>query len=55
MLFRSDHLVPAVTQAHYMAERIPGAQVRVLEGHGHICLIAPNVDLGAILREWRAG
>ena len=50
-----DHLVPAVTQARYMAERIPGAQVRVLEGHGHICLIAPNVDLGAILREWRAG
>jgi pimeloyl-ACP methyl ester carboxylesterase len=50
-----DHLVPAVTQARYMAERIAGAQVRVLEGHGHICVIAPNVDLDAILREWRAG
>ena len=27
----------------------------VLEGHGHICLIAPNVNLGRILEEWRAG
>jgi pimeloyl-ACP methyl ester carboxylesterase len=48
-----DHLVPAVEQAHYMAARVPGATVRVLEGHGHICLIAPNVHLGAILAEWQ--
>jgi hypothetical protein len=26
--------------------------MRVLEGHGHICLIAPDIDLGAILDEW---
>jgi len=50
-----DHLVPAVAQARYMAERVAGAKLHVLEGHGHICLIAPNVDLAAILREWRAG
>jgi len=48
-----DHLVPSVTQARYMAERVPGAVVRVLDGHGHICLIAPDLDLGRILDEWR--
>jgi pimeloyl-ACP methyl ester carboxylesterase len=47
-----DHLVPSVEQARYMAARVPGAVVRILEGHGHICLIAPDVDLHAILREW---
>ena len=45
-----DHLVPAVEQARDMAARVPGAEVRVLAGHGHICLIAPNVDLEEILR-----
>jgi pimeloyl-ACP methyl ester carboxylesterase len=45
-----DHLVPAVQQAREMAERVPGAAVRVLAGHGHICLIAPNIDLEEILR-----
>lgn len=48
-----DHLVPSVTQARYMAARVPGASLRVLDGHGHICLIAPNLDLERILREWR--
>ena len=49
-----DHLVPSVAQAHYMAARVPGATVRVLDGHGHICLIAPDIDLAAILDAWRA-
>ncbi|HYL54765.1 MAG TPA: alpha/beta fold hydrolase [Gemmatimonadales bacterium] len=48
-----DHLVPSVEQARQMAARVPGAVVRVLPGHGHICLIAPNLDLAAILDEWR--
>lgn len=48
-----DHLVPSVAQARYMAERVPGADIRVLDGHGHICLIAPDLDLGRILDEWR--
>lgn len=47
-----DHLVPSVEQARYMAARLPDATLRVLPGHGHICLIAPNIDLGAILRDW---
>jgi 3-oxoadipate enol-lactonase len=48
----NDHLVPAVEQARYMTERVPGSVMRILEGHGHICLIAPDVDLGAILDGW---
>jgi 3-oxoadipate enol-lactonase len=48
-----DHLVPAVEQARFMAERVPQATLRILHGHGHICLIAPNLDLGRILAEWR--
>jgi len=50
-----DHLVPSVEQARRMARRVPDATVRVLEGHGHVCLIAPNVDLAEILADWRAG
>jgi hypothetical protein len=38
-----------------MAERAPGASLQVLEGHGHICLIAPDVDLRQILQDWQAG
>jgi pimeloyl-ACP methyl ester carboxylesterase len=48
-----DHLIPSVEQARYMAARVPGAVVRVLAGYGHICLIAPDFDLHAILREWQ--
>ena len=49
-----DHLVPSVAQARYMAARAPHASLRVLEGHGHVCLIAPDIDLEQILREWRS-
>jgi 3-oxoadipate enol-lactonase len=49
-----DHLVPAVRQARFMASRVPGAVVRILGGHGHICLIAPDIDLAQILDEWTA-
>jgi pimeloyl-ACP methyl ester carboxylesterase len=47
-----DHLVPSLTQAKFMAARVRGAAVRVLDGHGHICLVAPGVDLAQILDEW---
>lgn len=50
-----DHLVPSVAQARYMAARAPGSVVRVLEGYGHICLIAPGIDLEQLLKEWRGG
>jgi pimeloyl-ACP methyl ester carboxylesterase len=48
-----DHLVPAVAQAQIMAARVPKSTVRVLNGHGHICLIAPDVDLAQILADWQ--
>lgn len=47
-----DHLVPSVGQATLMASRVPGAAIRTLPGHGHICLIARDVDLAQIVREW---
>ena len=50
---QQDHLVPSVAQAEYMAARVPRSTVRVLDGHGHICLIAPDIDLGEILDAWR--
>jgi pimeloyl-ACP methyl ester carboxylesterase len=50
-----DHLVPSVEQAELMVSRVPRATLRLLHGHGHICLIAPDVDLRAILLPWLAG
>ena len=48
-----DTLVPSVEQARLMSELTPGGTMRVLEGHGHSCLIAPDMDLAAIVAEWR--
>jgi 3-oxoadipate enol-lactonase len=47
-----DHLVPSVDQARLMAGLTPNATLRVLHGHGHICLIAPDLDLLPLLDEW---
>jgi pimeloyl-ACP methyl ester carboxylesterase len=49
-----DHLVPAVEQGRLMAARTPDAALRILEGHGHICLLAPDVDLARLIDEWQA-
>jgi len=48
-----DHLVPSVQQATLMAAHAPNATLRVLRGHGHICLIAPDLDLANIIYAWR--
>jgi len=47
-----DTLVPSVEQARLMSERTPAATLRILEGHGHSCLIAPDMDLAAIVGDW---
>ena len=47
-----DVLVPSVDQAKLMTSLTPRASMRILEGHGHSCLIAPDMDLSAILDEW---
>ena len=49
-----DTLMPSVEQARLMSELTPAATMRILEGHGHSCLIAPDMDLAAILNEWLA-
>ena len=49
-----DTLIPAVEQARLMSDLTPSATVRVLEGHGHSCLIAPDLDLAEILEQWLA-
>ena len=49
-----DHLLPSVQQARLMQSLTPGSAMRVLEGHGHSCLIAPDLDLGSILEDWVA-
>jgi pimeloyl-ACP methyl ester carboxylesterase len=49
-----DHLLPSVQQARLMQSLTPGSAMRVLEGHGHSCLVAPDLDLGSILDEWMA-
>ena len=49
-----DHLVPSVEQARLMQSLTPGSTMRVLEGHGHSCLVAPDMDLSVILDEWTA-
>jgi len=47
-----DTLIPSVEQARLMSERTPAATMRILEGHGHSCLIAPDLDLAAIVDDW---
>ncbi len=47
-----DHLIPSVKQAQFMTSRVVGASMRILEGHGHGCFLAPDLDLDVILREW---
>jgi 3-oxoadipate enol-lactonase len=49
-----DTVVPSVEQARLMSDLTPSATMRILEGHGHSCLIAPDMDLAAILDEWLA-
>jgi len=48
-----DHVVPSVTQAQYMSARVPKSRVRILDGHGHTCLIAPDIDLRELIEDWR--
>jgi pimeloyl-ACP methyl ester carboxylesterase len=47
-----DHLVPAIAQARYMTERVPRSVMRILQGHGHICLIARISTYATSSLEW---
>lgn len=50
-----DTLIPSVAQARMMCSLAPRSTMRVLEGHGHNCMFAPDLDLAAILDEWEEG
>jgi pimeloyl-ACP methyl ester carboxylesterase len=50
-----DHLVPSVQQATLMASLAPHATLRILKGHGHTCLIAPDLELADLIDDWTAG
>lgn len=47
-----DTLVPSVDQAKLMSERAAAGSMRILAGHGHSCLVAPDMDLAAIIDDW---
>lgn len=47
-----DRLVPSARWAEYMGERIPNANVMMLDGYGHCCLINHDLDLAQIITDW---
>lgn len=49
-----DHLIPSVREARHMVTRVPTATLRILEGHGHGCFLAPDLDLDHLLHEWES-
>jgi pimeloyl-ACP methyl ester carboxylesterase len=49
-----DRLVPALREARFMAERMPRASMRVLEGYGHVCMINHDFNLLEYIDPWLA-
>jgi pimeloyl-ACP methyl ester carboxylesterase len=47
-----DELIPSEAQARFMAARMPRAQLQVLRGYGHICLINHDLDLLDYIDPW---
>lgn len=47
-----DRLVPSAHWASYMGERVPNAEVILLDGYGHCCLINHDLDTGHMVAEW---
>ncbi|MFY9557184.1 MAG: alpha/beta hydrolase [Blastocatellia bacterium] len=48
-----DLLIPSVREAHAMADVMPNATVKVIEGAGHACLLGRRIRLDELLAEWR--
>ena len=48
-----DLLVPSARTARQMAARMPNAEVKIIKGVGHACLMGDVVRLDDLLREWR--
>jgi len=47
-----DRLVPSVSEAELMSARVPNAEMQVLAGYGHICLIDHDLDLLDYIGPW---
>lgn len=47
-----DQLIPSVKEAEFMSARVPNAEMQVLEGYGHICLINHDLDLLDYVGPW---
>ena len=47
-----DKLVPSARWARYMVEQVPTAELMLLEGYGHCCLINHDLDLGVSITDW---
>lgn len=47
-----DRVVPSVSEARFMASRMPRATVKVLQGHGHVCLIHHELNLLEEITNW---
>lgn len=49
-----DYLIKSVREARLMAARAPNADVKVIDGAGHACLLGNKVILADLLAEWIA-
>ena len=47
-----DRLIPAVEEARFMSERAPFAEMEVLKGYGHVCLINHDLNLLDYIGPW---
>ena len=47
-----DRLVPSVENGRLMQRSIPGAELRILRGYGHVCLIDHDLDLLDEIGPW---
>jgi pimeloyl-ACP methyl ester carboxylesterase len=47
-----DYLIESVREARAMAERAPNADMKIIEGAGHACLLGDKVNLADLLAEW---
>ena len=47
-----DHLIPSVAEGRYMSARLPNAELQILRGYGHICLINHDFDLMKTISPW---
>ena len=48
----ADRLLPSVRWARYMHDRVPGSELEILRGYGHVCLINHDLDLLDHIGPW---